>query len=315
MEQDLLHGTIEMHVHSAPDIVPRKSDDIALVKAAAEAGMGGILIKSHLGSTVERAILLQQVVSNISVFGGVVLNHPVGGLNPNAVEVFLQMGAKEVWMPTFSAQAMLDERRSQNQAEKNETSERTWKGENWPWAKGGLGISILDQRGKLRQEVWQILEIIAASEAILGTGHISIPETHALIDAAQELKVKRLLITHPEYMAAMTLDDQIALAKRGVFFERCYICASPVSQFLGPDVSFELLVENIRAVGIESNVLATDFGQPANDHPVKGMRDFLGRLQEAGFRESELETMAIKTPRALLNLNDTWPTSSSETVS
>jgi hypothetical protein len=146
---------------------------------------------------------------------------------------------------------------------------------------------------------------MAASEAILGTGHISIPETHALIDAAQELKVKRLLITHPEYMAAMTLDDQIALAKRGVFFERCYICASPVSQFLGSDVSFELLVENIRAVGVESNVLATDFGQPVNDHPVKGMRDFLGRLQEAGFSESELETMAIKTPRALLNLDDT----------
>jgi hypothetical protein len=301
MEQDLLRGAFEMHVHAAPDIVPRKSDDFALVKAADDAGMGGILLKSHLGSTVERAILLQQMVSHISVFGGLVLNHPVGGLNPNAVEVFLQMGAKEVWMPTFSAQAMLDERQSQSQAEKKETPEMTWKGESWPWAKGGLGISILDQGGKLREEVWQIIEIIAASEAILGTGHISIPETHALIDAAQEMKVERLLITHPEYMAAMSLDDQIALAKRGVFFERCYIYASPASR-LGPDESFKLLVENIRGVGVDSNVLATDFGQPVNEHPVKGMRDFLGRLQEAGFSEGELEKMAIKIPRYLLNM-------------
>ena len=38
-------GIFDMHIHSAPDIAPRKTDDLELAKAAAAAGMGGIMIK------------------------------------------------------------------------------------------------------------------------------------------------------------------------------------------------------------------------------------------------------------------------------
>src|SRR5512136_706328 len=101
---DKIPGIYDMHIHSAPDIAPRKTDDLELVKAAAAAGMGGIMIKSHLGSSVERAYLVNQVVPDIRVFGGLVLNFPVGGLNPFAVDSYVRMGAKEVWMPTLSAE-------------------------------------------------------------------------------------------------------------------------------------------------------------------------------------------------------------------
>jgi hypothetical protein len=302
MNEDIVQGAFEMHVHCSPDIVPRKTTDAELVRAAAEAGMGGLLIKSHTGSTVERACLLQQMVPEIRVFGGLALNHPVGGLNPNAVDVFIRMGAREVWMPTFSAQNMFDERHGRNPADKKETTDETWKGEFWPWDKKGLGITVLDEKGKLLPEVRQILEVMAASEAILGTGHLSIPETHAVLDAAREMKVKRLLITHPEYMAAMSVDDQVALAKRGVCFERCFIAVSNASGLFDLSLTLDLIVNSIRAVGVESNVLATDFGQTANPHPVDGMRDFLTQLLEARFSEDEIETMAVKTPSALLGI-------------
>jgi hypothetical protein len=314
MAGNLLHDVFDMHVHCAPDIVERKTDDIELAKAAADAGMGGILLKSHCGSTVERAYLVKQMTPGLHVYGGVVLNLPVGGLNPNAVEIYVRMGAKEIWMPTFSAQAMSETRRKQKIETKEiapqgnanidppAANKNGWKGGNWPWYRNGLGISILGEDGKLLQEVWQILEIMATGEAILGTGHISIPETHALIKAAQEMRVGRLLITHPEYMAPMSLDDQISLAKKGVFFERCYI-TTRLPKYLGPDLSLKTLVNNIRAVGIESNILATDFGQPTNEHPVKGMLEFIEKLREAGFRESDLELMATKTPKILLGLD------------
>ena len=100
-------GIFDMHIHSAPDIAPRKTDDLELAKAAAAAGMGGIMIKSHLGSSVERAYLVNQMVPNIRVCGGLVLNFPVGGLNPFAVDSYVRMGAKEVWMPTLSAEYTL----------------------------------------------------------------------------------------------------------------------------------------------------------------------------------------------------------------
>jgi hypothetical protein len=56
MSRDLMHGAIDMHLHSHPDIAPRKANDIELAQAAAEAGMGGFIIRSHLGSSVERYI-------------------------------------------------------------------------------------------------------------------------------------------------------------------------------------------------------------------------------------------------------------------
>jgi len=309
-----MHGVIDMHLHSHPDIAPRKANDIELAQAAAEAGMGGFIIKSHLGSSVERAYLVQQMVPEIHVFGGLVLNFTVGGLNPHAVDSYVRLGAKEVWMPTLSAQyhitfqkahVPLDDRIAYNKAHGGGSSPASLKikpGDPWPWTKDGHGITILDENGKLLQEVWAILEIIAASEAILSTGHLSIPETHVLIDAAQQMKVKRILVTHPEYMAPMSVEDQRTLARRGVFFERCFVCVMEGTKDVGGNLPFNVITNSIRAVGIESTVLGTDFGSAKFAHPLMGMKEYLKRLSEAGFSESEIERMAIKTPAGLLNI-------------
>jgi len=65
--------------------------------------MGAVLIKSHQNSTVERAWLVSQCVPGIRVYGGLVLNETVGGLNPAAVRLALDLGARQIWMPTRSA--------------------------------------------------------------------------------------------------------------------------------------------------------------------------------------------------------------------
>jgi len=314
MNQDLIHGTIDMHLHSHPDIAPRKTDDIELAQAAAEAGMGGIMIKSHLGSSVERAYLVQKMVPDIRVFGSLVLNYPVGGLNPHAVDSYVRLGAKEVWMPSLSAQftlsfqranISLEDRIAFNEAHGGASPPAGLEiqpGDPWPWSQNGHGISIVDENGKLVKEVEIILEILAAGDVILGTGHLSIPETHTLIDAAQEIGVKSVLVTHPEYMAPMSVEDQIAYSKRGVFFERCFVCITKPSKAVGGGLPFDVIVKNIRAVGVESTVLGTDFGQAHNIYPVEGMREYLQKLQEAGFSDNEIESMAIKTPSALLGI-------------
>jgi hypothetical protein len=96
---DFLENAIDLHVHSAPDVDHRRYNDLELAREAAAAGMGAILIKSHQNSTVERAWLVSKVVTGIQVFGGLVLNETVGGLNVAAVKLALAMGAKEIWMP------------------------------------------------------------------------------------------------------------------------------------------------------------------------------------------------------------------------
>lgn len=113
--------------------------------------------------------------------------------------------------------------------------------------------------------------------------------------------MKRVLATHPEYMAPLSLDDQITLARKGVFFERCFVLTTESTKAVGGFLPLEVIVKNIRAVGVESTVLGTDFGQARNIHPVAAMKDYLQRLGEAGFKDSEIETMAVKTPMALLS--------------
>jgi hypothetical protein len=314
MKNEMIPGTIDMHVHTAPDVAPRKVDDLELAKAAAEAGMGGFVIKSHLGSSVERAFLVNQMVPNTRAFGSVVLNYTIGGLNPFAVDAFVRLGAKEVWMPTLSAQQTLtyqkanvsfEDRVAFNQAHGGASSPPSMKvqpGDPWPWSKDGKGITILGEDGKIVPEVWTILEILAANETILGTGHLSVLETHALADAAKQMGVKRVLATHPEYMAPLTVDDQLILAKKGVFFERCFVCTTIATKAVGGPLPFSLIASNIRAVGVESTVLGTDFGQAKNIHPVLAMDEYQKQLRQAGFKESEIETMAVKTPKALLGI-------------
>jgi hypothetical protein len=69
-----LHGVIELHVHAGPDVRPRKTDALTLVRTAKAAGMRALLLKSHDTITAD----LAQVVESA-----------LGGFNAEAVPVAL----------------------------------------------------------------------------------------------------------------------------------------------------------------------------------------------------------------------------------
>ena len=56
-EKVTLEGVIDMHVHTNPDLRVRAYNDFELCDAAVRVGARAIVIKSHLGDTVERAIM------------------------------------------------------------------------------------------------------------------------------------------------------------------------------------------------------------------------------------------------------------------
>ena len=105
-----MKGVIDMHVHTNPDLRLRAYDDLELTDAAVKVGARAIVIKTHQGTTMDRAYLCNRynkIVhgdNDFTMFGSITLNHPVGGLNPAAVEVALKLGAKVVWLPTQPAQ-------------------------------------------------------------------------------------------------------------------------------------------------------------------------------------------------------------------
>ena len=84
MVHELLSGTYDLHIHTAPDVIPRKCTDEETVRRLEAAGMKGCAIKCHYFETAARAALLQERFPQMIIVGGLVLNRSVGGINPEA---------------------------------------------------------------------------------------------------------------------------------------------------------------------------------------------------------------------------------------
>jgi len=288
-----LQGVSELHVHAAPSIFERPFDDIELARQMRDAGYRAVLIKCHHSMSAARAPIVRKVVPGIEVFGGVVLNYPVGGINPLAVEAAIGFGAKEVWMPTLHAANHIKSMGMAGYPHHIQTIKSRMT------VKGLKGITILDPQGVLVPEVHEILGMIADADIILGTSHLSLEEDFALVAAARKAGVKKILITHVGWEATdWSVEDQVRLVDAGAMIEYCYGATMPYESRLDP----KAIVEGIRRVGASRCVIATDLGQPYNPHPVDGMRQFIRVLSHMGVTESEIDVMARRNPAKLLGI-------------
>jgi hypothetical protein len=159
---------------------------------------------------------------------------------------------------------------------------------------------VLD-KDRLRPEAIEILRLIAAHDAILATGHLSPGESEQLIDAALEIGVSRVNVTHPEWpVTAMPLATQQRLSETGrVFLERCFVATQSGAP---APIEFSVIVNQIRSTPIEQNIIASDFGMPQYGTPVEGMRMFIEQLLTAGFAERDVRAMCQNNPARLLKL-------------
>ena len=80
-----IQGAIDLHVHSAPDSVPRTLTAIETAQIARRHGMRAVVYKNHSVETASLAYLVSQVVPEVGAYGGIALNRSVGGFNVAAV--------------------------------------------------------------------------------------------------------------------------------------------------------------------------------------------------------------------------------------
>ena len=92
----LLEGAFDTHIHSAPDVLPRKFNDLELAQRFKARRMAGFVLKSHYICTADRATLVNQIVPEIQAFGAIALNNSVGGLNPLALDIAGRLGTRVV---------------------------------------------------------------------------------------------------------------------------------------------------------------------------------------------------------------------------
>ena len=292
--KNLLEGAYDLHIHSAPDVLPRKMDDLEMAERIIAAGMAGYAIKSHYFCTAERATLVNAIHPGCDAVGTITLNCSVGGVNPMAVEMAARAGTRLVWFPTCDA---AHERAHVFSGDPNKKLPY-WAQILVTLKEEGVDvpvIDILDGDGRLTSETREVLAVIAKHDIVLATSHLSHEETFALVRGAKEAKVGRVIITHVDFPTTFyTVEEQRELAALGAYMEHCY------TTFATGKVDFATTVEQIRGVGPERVVISTDLGQKTGIYPDEGLAIFMEKLRENGFSDADIRKMAVDNPTALI---------------
>ena len=282
-----LKGVIDMHVHSNPDIRHRAYDDFELMEAGIRSGARAIVIKTHQGTTVDRAYLCNrhnELVhhgdSDFTMFGSITLNRQMGGINPSAVESGLKLGGKVVWLPTQSA------RNGKIQLDQPVD-----------------GCVDVLRDGKIVPELKDVFQLIKDFDVVIGTGHISPEESFRVVEAARDAGIRKIVITHPEWwLVGMSLDDQIRIVKDyDVILEHCF--AQPMG---GGKYKSNLPanLDAIKACGYKNVMVSTDGGQVENPHWEIALAQYIGYLADHGIPQDEIHYMTHTIQAGLLGLED-----------
>lgn len=278
---NLWKGSIDMHIHPGPDPnAERPVDSIKVAQLAQEAGMGGVVLKSWYYPTASDAFLIQtNLTPDISVVGSIVIAYTTtGGLAHAAktIEVNAKIGCKFVWFPAMDARYC-----------------REFLGQEG-------GIYILDENGKLKPEVYDILKVVKEYDMVIASGHMSYQETTVLFDAAVEMGITKMVATHPlAGLSRFTMDEIRELADKGAYIEHVYGTLMPRLGNMDPSD----YVDCIKAIGAERSVMGTDLAQVWDVDPATGMRVFIAMMLQFGCTPEEVEFMVKKNPAKLLGLD------------
>lgn len=283
-------GVIDMHVHPDPDVFGRALTDIEVVTVARRKGMRGIVLKNHVVPTADRAALAMQQVPGIEVWGGIVLNNSVGGVNPAAVEWMHRMSGgrgKVVWLPTFDS-----DKHVKTLVDKN---------------KSGI---VVAPGGQVTPQLEEVLKIIARENLVLATGHVHAEEVVAVARRAKELGVKNILVTHGlTNIPGLTMAQAKEVAALGGMIEICYLqfMTGPNAQYAWmkhwEQVGTDKVVQAVREIGADHLVLSTDLGQQGMMTPPDGVENAVQALRAAGISQADIDKMMKTNPARLLGLS------------
>ncbi len=237
------------------------------------------MLKNHYTETAGLAFLVRKHgTQGIEVFGGLTLDTPVGGVNPQAVRYMVDVTGhygRIVWMPTHDSE-----------------HEVTYNKEQRPFVR-------VSRNGQLLPEVLEVLSLIAQHDLTLATGHVSADEALMIIREANARGVQRIILTHPllgpQYtdMSPAQLKQAVSL---GAFMEIVG------RNFTGTPAETARVLEAIRAIGPDSTFISSDSGLTGSPNHTDALARAAKTLREAGFTEAALTRMFRQNPARLVRL-------------
>src|SRR5215510_3087034 len=282
-----IEGLIDFHTDCAPDVFGRAVDDDESAQLYMARKMEGIVLKNHVALTADRAWLLKKHNPGIKAWGGVALNGPSGGINPEAVQWMWRMQGglgRVVWFPTFDADNHVKHFKDAPE-----------------------GVKVVGADGKALPAVREVLKICAEQKLVVHTGHLSPSEALAVIAAGRDAGVDRLVVTHAQFeVVNMSFDEMKKAASMGAKLE---LCAMGV--LMGPEahlawmrnwrrVKVEETAAAVKEVGGQNFILATDLGQTGNPSPADGLQLFVTDLMKAGMSKDDVTKVGREVTGSLL---------------
>ncbi len=283
---ELTVGSIDLHVHVGPDPShrpggTRRFDVVQVGEMAKAAGQPAVACKSHMQVTASLVTLAKRMVSGITLLGGITLNKTVGGLNPHAVRMAGELGARILWFPTHHAAHHNSKLFGGSEAKEE-------------------GIRLLNEGGTLLPEVEAILDLVSHYDMLLCTGHVSFPEAQAVVQAAKARSIDRIIVNHAmsKQSCRYTVVEAKRLADLGATVEFTFISMMPFGRSENPQET----VDAMRKIDPKRCIISTDFGSYATPPPPEGMRMFIATLLKYGMTPEEVDSMARRNPVRLAGL-------------
>lgn len=289
----LLDGAVDLHVHPAPSPFPRRIGIRGVAEQAAAAGFRAILVKSHHHSMLTDIAAADDAVGGLPlpVYGGVALNNYVGGINPHAVDLALQLGGRMVWFPTVSSGQHICVHAADHDLKFPSASLQL---------RETVRVPVLDDDGALLPQVVDVLELIRDADAIMSTGHLSIAEIDVLVKGAHDVGVRRIVVNHPNFVIQADPETAARWTRYGAVLEHGLCQYDDRSSFFQWGV--DTMLEFIRVAGIENTMIGSDLGQKGNPLPVEAYAKVLGLLSDAGLSDAEIRTLVVDNPGRVLGI-------------
>jgi hypothetical protein len=320
--EELLKGAIDIHVHAGPHLIssPRSVDPVAAATQARDAGMRTIVFMDVFNMSVGTAWIVNQVVTDFTTHGGIILNTVFGGMNPRAVKTALYYGSCARYV-SFGAHSTYYQAYKEGRFEDGKWISLREKYRKF--ADEELSRCIRIPEGDPTPELAEVLGLIAADPSVyLVTGHVSNEEAFRLIDLAGHYGIKKIVVSNA--VVENMSDSEIAWAvEHGAYIEKLLAAHTHTTTipkthyYVEPEyramdeglqgttsTGVAGVAAQIRKFGADHFIIGTDFGVYTLPSPVEGMREFIACLMDLGLSDDEIRKVSSTNPGRLLDLND-----------
>src|SRR3954451_7388137 len=292
--EDFLLDAIDLHCHIdlelSTELFRKREPEWEWLPKAEALGMRGVVLKSHWWPTVNVVpYILSSVRTEVGLWSSVALNSTAGGPNPCIIESCAELGGRMVFLPTWSARNDVERKGFSHRIQSYYKSHAQLENPQY---------YFLDEKGKLVQRGYEIIESCKAHDLTLGTGHVSWQESLAFIEAARDMNYsRRIVVNHVQsHIIGMPVDAMKRAGEMGAFLEACWNALAP-GRMDSPE-----LVEQFRQIGLGQVIASTDYFRPYSPNPGELFRMYLGMLHEGGLSKDEVRQVACTNPARVMGL-------------